>query len=248
MSGIHYLGTEGCTVTNVNLKDGKLTLDLRVNNKGIVKLDSRDYFELSECIRRDLLNYNIPHTRVIGVQVVTNGLIDSRYISKLAGTDTSYAELLVVLDKLIYSGIVIDNELVEKTVLASIDKEVTTAPGIIRVMSNSDIPLKALRPNINLMSWTSDSSSNTVVKFVTLYSKGMVDFVQAAEHIKYTKGGEFMPLRAVYDLMKVFTVHKYSESTSPECVQLHYKCEIDEDVLKDILILYLNRLNLQEDE
>ena len=245
MSYIYLLGTERCMLNTVRLVDGRLTVELSVDGTPVM-LTKNDYYKLAERIRHDLLSYNIPHTRIIGVNVVSNGVTDAQYISKLSGTDTSYAELLVSLSKLIYSAIDVQGEFQERNVLASISKSVTTEVGCIRLLSDKDKPLKALVNNLTFMNWVSKNESNTFVRFVALYSTGLVDFHQATEYIYGVKGGEYMPLRAVYDLIKIFTVHKFEELEQPEYVKLHYKCDIDESVLEDILFHYLSRIVFQE--
>lgn len=196
--------------------------------------------QLNEELRNALLNCEIPHYKVVGVNVVTGGNTSSiDYITKLEGVSKSYTELFVTFDDLIYSGKYSKEENNNKlsdeinipgtwySLMAISNKVTSSNDTIFHTGMGMSSVANALLKNVDIIDF---NRSGCAIHLIVKHGTGILDFEESSN---FLKNSDYKPVRAVYDLNGIFSIKLYEESDKG--IYLKYKRDINESVLLQIL-------------
>ena len=183
--------------------------------------------QLNVELRNDLLKYNIPHRKVLGIHIkALNGCWMSDFVSKVQGIEKSYVEMFVSLNDFIMNEY---RRMDKKEIILSTNHKVETTNGSLIQISTREVVDSLIR-NVPIINFEKMGST---LYLLTYHAKGMLDFSASS---RILRGTEYKPLRVVYDLNSVFTVKQYQEGD--DAIFFMYKREINEFVLLNILRCY----------
>lgn len=234
MSGSVLSITDGCKIIN-----GELILTRSLSEDRIQMLSQKLY--------NALVNYEVPHWRVIGCSVRDNGRTVESVLNKIGGINMSYIELMNALSKIVLSErhgnfYAPDFDNVQSVVFNAQTNngldfahvmicdqrgKVTTSNGV-RFYGETATPVKCLALNEDIC----DVVGKNVEIFAYLaFGKGIVDFSDNNRIFK--KCSSIVPCRTVYDLTDTVMVRPYR--LGDKNVKFTYFKDVDENVLAEIL-------------
>lgn len=232
------------TLANCRIEKGELTV------RG---LTSEEYAQLAQELRTAVVDYAIPHWKIVAIYIKLKGLdqfVD--FVTKPRDVSKSYAEMIPILKEVVAvegggfaPGIPKEIKVFYKSVgdLSFIwgnENSINTYNGGILYSGTKDV-VKFLK-DVDIIETQSCSL------FAIMYKgTGVVDFDKAQHIIKHFSDAfegildtnntiAYCPMTAVYDLSQFFTIKR--PSTSDTAIRLLYKSEIDETVLQEILRAY----------
>lgn len=218
---------------------------------------------MQKFLRESLINYEIPHWKVIGISVtLANSRVIPDFITKPKGIDKSYAEILTPLQQVVLKeggGNPISAGLHEfkwshskhgeTGFIISQGKHVKSNSDSLIYCGESGKTIQTLKSDVDIMKFDSASSTaemlilkSTGIKNLNITAKIISDFGHAISKLNentskgvYTR---FVPISQVYDLSKFVNIGIYNNSDN--FIKLNYKCEINEKILESILRNWAN--------
>lgn len=238
---------------------GEILYGCRVEGKKIIPrkpLSDAALKEFGDQLRADVLTYNVPHFKVIGVKVINNKMDD--YLKKVSGISQSYAGLLGSTRDVVYAdggGVAFPNVSEERDInkeynrdyafMTNIDNDVQTDNGsLVLVGKGNKLAAQSLISNVPIIKFTG-SCVNTTVYFMLYRGTGVIEFNQVGKKLSmYHRDGmsfvscyrnvmiNFVPMRQVYDLCNAFTIKLWMPGDT--AVNLRYTKAVNEPVLQKI--------------
>lgn len=223
----------------------------------------------TEILRKDVMNSEVPHWKTVAVAVsdgetrtaihtikgtytsyiklgiAANSLILANPIEELSALEEETfgldkqnfrkIKLVSAVDKDdVNTGISSNTKLVYPTVKRSIKNSAGEVIGTNATMENIEVETLVKDTKIT------EISAATEISFILLRSTGMLDFDKTSEFIKNSSGLiKYYPTRAIYDLNDVISIKRYDPSFK-EGIRITYKKNINENVLKEILVGWFN--------
>lgn len=240
------------------LNNGKLTVP-NISEEGLIRLSNE--------LRRMLLSYKIPHYKVIGANIVVKSgrqLVD--FVTKTRGINKSYAELISVLRDFIISEVAgrpsalmwsdadtLINFLSKRefAFVTSDGNNVNTENGSLIFECSAGKQIRNLIKNVELIKFQGDSSRIDILFY---RGTGILDFPEATSIITRMQGRisnmtekqppQYVPLSQAYDLTQIFTVKLLRPGDTN--IQLCYKRNINEEILKQILVGWAEDIEQEE--
>ena len=241
MSQIYLKLLADCT-----LKNGILT---------VPNLHDFEYVQLASELRTAIINYEVPHWKIIGINVAlpdVSQLVD--FVTKPKGVSKSYAELIPVMKKVIAAeGGGVPSAVRDLTLDAGCFYK---KPGDIAFISDTEGIVNTYDghltyecyPNhpVKFLSKTDIiETESSIVTAIMYRGTGLVDFSETQaiiaqsyrNNLHIVASGQpkrvYCPMSVVYDLSQFVTVKFAGEHD--QSVKLLYKSAIDETVLESIL-------------
>lgn len=211
--------------------------NLKINN-GILRIpgmSAEDINNVRDILRRGLLEYEIPHTKIIGVDVKTTRGVTTKDMATPTVLGMSYMAMSTIFNDLVFEPVG-TNHLVNFTGIVN-----TNGSGI--KMSIDQLRTKSLLKNKVII----DANNCLCIMAVARNGSGVLDFneanaslVEAKRQLYFKEEGKsvlYKPLRVSYDLSKYFNIRPFSGGG--DFIELVYSYDLNEDVLENILRNYL---------
>lgn len=225
---------ESCleSLVNCELHDGRLT---------VPGFSSDRYRQLAQELRVAVINYSVPHWKIIAVYVKLKGLdqfVD--FVTKPKNVSKSYAEMVPVLKRVAAARGAIQSPFVQEFGVAY--KEVGDLSfiwGSENVIStyNGSLKYEGSNGKIDFLHKVDIVETNSCIMHAIMYKgTGVVSFEEAQKIVQLLEWDQqvnvvYCPMTAVYDLSQFFMVKPAADDRG---VLLRYKADIDEAVLQDI--------------
>lgn len=189
-------------------------------------LSKQEVKEVNRKLREDLLNYNIYHSKIVGVVVreSVGSVRKNAHMLMPTGCGLSYIQICAKLKDFILpynttNGVIL------------MGKVNTDGTGITEVNSDSNLP--TLVKNEELLDLTNVDLVMAKVKGGT----GLYDFKNSQWYLRKTannqKGIVYRPMRVEYDLTDYFMIKPFSAIENT--IEFLYKKDINEEVLWNLL-------------
>lgn len=233
-------------LANCSLKNGILT---------VPNLNTFEYVKLATELRNAIINYEIPHWKIVAIQVSLpnlSQLVD--FVTKPKGVSKSYAELIPVLKKVVASrgggqpAIVRNVQNIDADCFYKVNGDmafISDTEGVVNTydgnLTYESFPSKAVKFLCDVDIIETESS---IVRAIMYRGSGLVDFNESQEIIQAYRNNvhviasgmpktAYCPMSVVYDLSQFVTVRIPTGKENQ--VKLLYKSKIDEELLEDIL-------------